>query len=252
MPAASETAPEQLNNPHPNPNSNIPPTHQPITTMSDSTQYERDLRSANKEWRRGKDSNVKWAHGSRYLAGISTNYDDGPFITGATAPAHMFAKHRPNKRPSEAHHHSRISQNIVKTRSAYDMPPSRLRSKMHCQTEIEAATSSPTIDLPRGMFPAPTTVPPADADVLYSFDRTDTPGRPLTLEVFVKNTAGRDTEKLVEREYEVLDGNGDAVRGRRARAVLRRGPSKERDAAGGGDGGEVEEMREVEGGFELV
>jgi hypothetical protein len=123
---------------------------------------------------------------------------------------------------------------------------------MHCQTEIEAATSSP-VDLSRsgsGMFPgAATTVPPADADVLYSFDRTDTPGRPLTLEVFVKNTSGRDTEKLVEREYEVLDGNGDAVRGRRARAVLRRGGSKERDAAGGG---EVEEMREVEGGFELI
>lgn len=135
------------------------------------------------------------------------------------------------------------------------MPPARMRSKMHCQTEIEAATSSPVaVDLPRGgMFPAAPTGPAADADagVLYSFDRADTPGRPLTLEVFVKNTAGRDTERLVEREYEVLDGNGDAVRGRRARAVLRR------DATGGGGGGEggggeVEEMKEVEGGFELV
>jgi hypothetical protein len=42
------------------------------------------------------------------------------------------------------------------------------------------------------------------------------------------------------------------VRGRRARAVLRRGGSKERDAAAGGGGGDVEEMREVEGGFELI
>lgn len=134
------------------------------------------------------------------------------------------------------------------------MPAARRRAKMHCQTEIEAATSpsSAAFDLPRGSI-LPTlaaATPPADADVLYSFDRTDTPGRPLTLEVFVKNTTGRDTERLVEREYEVLDGNGDAVRGRRARAVLRRGPSKERDGAGG----EVEEedVREVEGGFELV
>lgn len=98
MPAAFETALKQLN---PNTNHNISPT-QSIIAMSDSTQYERDLRSANKEWRRGKDSNVKWAHGSRHLAGISTYSIDGPFITGATAPDHMFAKSRPNKRPSEA------------------------------------------------------------------------------------------------------------------------------------------------------
>ena len=79
---------------------------------------------------------------------------------------------------------------------------------------------------------------------VYSFDRTDSPGRPLTLEVFVKTT-GRETEKLVEREYEVLDGNGEAVRGRRARAVLRRtGTSKEREA----EGGKEEEDEE----FELV
>ncbi|KAK3292341.1 uncharacterized protein B0H64DRAFT_445280 [Chaetomium fimeti] len=221
---------------------------------ADSTQYERDLRSANKEWRRGKDSNVKWAHGSRYLAGIDRNSCDDTFRTGATAPDHMFAKCRPNKRPSEAYHRAKMSQNIVKTRSASEMPPARRRSKMHCQTEIEAA--SLPVDLPRGLFPAPATAPSADAEVLYSFDRADTPGRPLTLEVFVKNTAGRDTERLVEREYEVLDGNGDAVSGRRARAVLRRGASKERDAAAAAaaaaDGDGVEEMREVEGGFELV
>lgn len=27
-------------------------------------QYERDLRSANKEWKRGKDANVKWSYGA--------------------------------------------------------------------------------------------------------------------------------------------------------------------------------------------
>lgn len=97
MPAASETTPQQLNNNNPNPNISLT---EPIT-MSDSTQYERDLRSANKEWRRGKDSNVKWAHGSRYLAGIELKID-GQFGNGATAPDHMFAKSRPNKRPSEA------------------------------------------------------------------------------------------------------------------------------------------------------
>lgn len=54
----------------------------------------------------------------------------------------------------------------------------------------------------------------------------------------------------MEREYEVLDGNGEAVRGRRARAVLRRtGASKER----GDGGGELEGGKEEEDeGFELV
>jgi hypothetical protein len=95
MPAASETTSEQPNNP------NIS-TAQSII-MADSTQYERDLRSANKEWRRSKDSSAKWAHGSRYLAGIEVKYGfyDGELRNGATAPAHMFAKSRPNKRPSE-------------------------------------------------------------------------------------------------------------------------------------------------------
>lgn len=27
-------------------------------------QFERDLRSANKEWKRGKDANVKWSYGA--------------------------------------------------------------------------------------------------------------------------------------------------------------------------------------------
>jgi hypothetical protein len=68
--------------------------------MTESTQYERDLRSANREWRRGKDSAAKWAHGSRHLAGISL-WHDGSIENGATAPEHMFAKSRPEKRPSK-------------------------------------------------------------------------------------------------------------------------------------------------------
>lgn len=56
---------------------------------------------------------------------------------------------------------------------------------------------------------------------LYSFDRTETPGKPLSLEVFLK-TNPRETEKLVEKEYEILDGNGEALKGRKARRDLRR------------------------------
>ena len=55
---------------------------------------------------------------------------------------------------------------------------------------------------------------------LYSFDRLETPGRPVSLEVFVKAT-GRETEQLVQKEYEILDETGEAVKGRRARRALR-------------------------------
>lgn len=68
--------------------------------MTTSPQYERDLRSANKEWKRTKDSSVKWSHGSRHLHGIKS-HDSGGFENGANAPECMFTKSRPNKRPSE-------------------------------------------------------------------------------------------------------------------------------------------------------
>ena len=58
-------------------------------------------------------------------------------------------------------------------------------------------------------------------NILYSFDRSETPGKPLSLDVFVK-TNPRETEKLVEKEYEILDGNGEPLRGRKARRDLRR------------------------------
>lgn len=76
---------------------------------------------------------------------------------------------------------------------------------------------------------------------LYSFDRTDTPGQPLSLDVFVK-TNTKETEKFVEKEYEILDYNGDALTGRKARRNLRRqnqGPSAEEPAIIEDDGFEL-------------
>jgi hypothetical protein len=61
--------------------------------------------------------------------------------------------------------------------------------------------------------------------VLYSFDQSDTPGKPMSLEVFVKQPTGRDTERLVEKEYEILDENGEPLKGRKARNILRKSGS---------------------------
>ncbi len=77
---------------------------------------------------------------------------------------------------------------------------------------------------------------------LYSFDRTETPGKPLSLDVFVK-TNPRETEKFVEKEYEILDANGEALKGRKARRNLR----QQSPHANGGEVGIIEDE-----GFELV
>lgn len=61
-------------------------------------------------------------------------------------------------------------------------------------------------------------------DFLYSFDHKESPGKPLSLEAFVK-TNTKATEKFVEKEYEILDGNGETVKGRKALKSLHRGMS---------------------------
>jgi len=64
----------------------------------------------------------------------------------------------------------------------------------------------------------------ASDNFLYSFDRTESPGRPLALDLFVKPASPRDTERLVRKEYEVLDTNGQPLKGRKAKRDLRRSP----------------------------
>ncbi len=71
---------------------------------------------------------------------------------------------------------------------------------------------------------------PASPDgFLYSYDRTDSPPHVLALDVFVKSNV-RATEKLVEKEYEILDANGNALKGPRARQTLRKSATTTLDA----------------------
>jgi len=80
-------------------------------------------------------------------------------------------------------------------------------------------------------------------DFIYSFDKAESPGKPLSLDIFVK-TNTKETEKFVEKEYEILDYNGDAVKGRKALKDLHRGKAMAPP---------VEEIAPIEeDGFELV
>jgi hypothetical protein len=149
----------------------------------------------------------------------------------------------PNRSP-----HPKKDHNLVKMRSNWEVPVGRVRTKLYAHKEISDAGNSRSIgDL--GAL-SPTSLARqlslnSAADALYSFDRSDTPGRPLALDIFVKTT-GRETEKLVQKEYEILDANGDAIKGRKARRLLRKTASDVAPATEDDDSVEEDE------GFELV
>ncbi|KAK3688180.1 hypothetical protein B0T22DRAFT_147520 [Podospora appendiculata] len=199
-------------------------------------QYERDFRSANKEWKRTKDSSSKWAHGSRASPGVYMNMITGEGLTGNEG---QHAKSRPVK---EIKSPWKREHNIVKARNTYLMPYGRVRSKLHAQNEIRDDASRSLGELPP-LSPVGRKLSLSD-NIMYSFDRHDSPDRPLTLDIFVKST-GRDTEKLVEKEYEVVDFNGDALTGRKARRNLRKTTTE-------GAALPVPEYVEEDEGFELV
>ncbi|EGS21095.1 uncharacterized protein CTHT_0029360 [Thermochaetoides thermophila DSM 1495] len=81
----------------------------------------------------------------------------------------------------------------------------------------ESLTKEPTAT--EDANPTPSAVDDSPSSALNDIIEAPTPP-PLPLEAFVKTT-GRETERLVEREYEVLDDNGEVVKGKRVRRVLR-------------------------------
>ncbi|KAL2120621.1 hypothetical protein VTJ04DRAFT_4648 [Mycothermus thermophilus] len=229
-------------------------------------EYDRDLRAARTEWKHHKDHVEKWAHGSRYLYGVKT-FNGQPMRSEALSKAQL-----EKSRPAKVRNNGTVkTHNIVKPfgRHMYVTPPSRQRVACHVFAEMHDAA-----DLyDRGFHPNSTRKQPSASDIIarrnslsasasaasgdpfiYSFDRTTSPNAPLSLEVFIKpasqnrHRVGGDTERLVEREYEVVDENGQAVRGRKVRTLLRK---EERGRLGKGKGKEEEGGGEDEG-FELI
>jgi hypothetical protein len=111
-----------------------------------------------------------------------------------------------------------VKHNIVKTnRGNYMLPISQVKTKDSAREEMQDVSRS-IVDL----VPSPRGTSASDG-FLYSFDRTESPVNVLSLDIFVKPDV--QTEKLVEKEYEILDANGDALRGKKARRNLRKAAS---------------------------
>ncbi|KAI1383389.1 uncharacterized protein F4822DRAFT_76048 [Hypoxylon trugodes] len=177
----------------------------------------RDFRSTAQDSKRFKEHTEKWSRGTRPSGGCTYSWVQDKIIGGSES---QIEKVRPE---GPGHHSHRYETgNVVKPRET----SSTLRTR-HSRNKIDVITElhDPT-NISRSLhdlLPSPSarrSLSVSD-NILYSFDRTESPGKALTLDVFVKSKP-KETEKFVEKEYEILDNNGDALKGRKARQNLRR------------------------------
>lgn len=247
------------------------------TFLDSSVQYERDLRSSHKEWKRSKDSSTKWASGTRDLPGVKKNWNNmtGELLTTSNGHPNQMTKSRPARKVRDAcgcEYPKQPSRNLYKLRHhtggnnigyhSINFPKLFARKDIRYDDREDYSSSSSTpsstpssrLSTTKNLFSSVVSTPgstaTAEDNFLYSFDQDSTPGfsrTPLTLENFVK-TDDRKTEKFVEKEYEILDANGEALKGRKAK---RRGLRGGAAAAASGSGKEEDEVEEDEG-FELV
>ncbi|CCF45224.1 hypothetical protein CH063_03545 [Colletotrichum higginsianum] len=183
--------------------------------IESQVQFERDLRSAHQDYKRTKDSQSKWSNGARPLAGCRLDWTTLEAVGGTEQQR---AKTRPRGKNSETSHHKKTQHNVTKFRSHWELPHGRVQSAARAKEQIKDPLSRSVMEM------APSQEGwknlPASEDWKYSFDRIESPNRPLTLDVFIKTT-GRETERMVEKEYEILNENGQILKGRKARQSLR-------------------------------
>lgn len=194
-------------------------------------QYDRDLRGAHRDVKRHKDSARKWRLGEAPSPGVRWNYITNEPLSGSESQQRKVRPILPRgPNPDKVH------RNVVKLHHSgnQDLSAPRLKVESSIREELEASRSDP-----RGEDTGAGSPGVANDPFLYSFDRAVTPGGPLTLDVFVKAPTARDTERLVEKEYEVVDEHGQALKGREAKRNLRMSGSEPAE-------------RSVDDGFELV
>ncbi|KIH93944.1 hypothetical protein SPBR_06197 [Sporothrix brasiliensis 5110] len=186
-----------------------------------TAQFDRDLRSAHIDFKRSKDHRAKWEHGARgmHAGGLNVSPD-------ADSDALLARGLRPRK--PMVRYWVMPSNNIQKPDRGHrsSVPPARHRETSRALLELQESKALSTSEILQGGPAAPTKTTRADtfvaasASPLYSFDH-NAPAAALPLDAFIKAPTVRDTEKMIKNEYEVLDANGEAVHGRKARAVLR-------------------------------
>ncbi|KAH7327857.1 hypothetical protein B0I35DRAFT_472630 [Stachybotrys elegans] len=191
-----------------------------------SSQLERDLRSADREFKRHRDLVAKWANGARPLD--SPGHVEVQYLgiekRGKAFP--RLLRPQKNSHPRKSHH------NMVKTLRGHnhELPPGRVRRAAHIQAEMDQSfLENPPIECP--------SLASAEQMVTENTGRqcqatTDLLLPPLSLDHFIKTT-GRETEQFVEKEYGIIDANGQLLEGRKARQNLRHGKDQSIQAVEG-------------------
>ncbi|KAJ8124399.1 hypothetical protein O1611_g9241 [Lasiodiplodia mahajangana] len=181
----------------------------------------RDLRSGAHETKRVKDHAHKWARGKRASPGVKMLWLEHD--TALTGSKEQQEKVRPDILPSKSHiRPQNITKPSVGGGVSHNIPQSYWWPKSSALIELQDP-SNMSRSL-HELLPSQHTQRKQSVsdDFIYSFDQTESPGKPLSLDVFVK-TNTKATEKFVEKEYEILDYNGDPVKGRKALKDLHRG-----------------------------
>ncbi|KAI3320138.1 hypothetical protein HD806DRAFT_248121 [Xylariaceae sp. AK1471] len=181
----------------------------------------RDLRSVARDMKRAKDHSHKWSRGNRPSSGVQEIWSQTEYVW--TGSEKQQEKIRPERLPTGKHIRGpNVNKPNVSARTGGMIPQSYSRPKAGVVVELQDP-SNMSRSL-HELLPSPHNrrkMSVAD-DFLYSFDKSESPGKPLSLEIFVK-TDTKQTEKFVEKEYEILDYNGDPVKGRRALKDVHRG-----------------------------
>jgi hypothetical protein len=184
-----------------------------------SITLERDLRGTDRDFKRNKDQTAKWMHGARPL---NDPKQDGSSSLLADNAASLLM--RPNKKLSENSHNTKKSHNSNKPETNWDLPAGRMRAAAQAKEEMQDAFSAQSlVDLL--LTGQPTPVAATGSETPASASTSDLPVMSMPLEYFVKAT-GREIEKLVEKEYAILDENGQLLKGRKARHNLRHGTNQ--------------------------
>ncbi|KAI2473569.1 hypothetical protein F4781DRAFT_137921 [Annulohypoxylon bovei var. microspora] len=184
----------------------------------------RDLRGSAQDSKRFKDHTTKWTlrgyeNYYRSLPGSNTDVVEGGLLAGEGDYAGSNSQKFRPWGPRDSHRY-RTNQNIYKSReSRFEHRTSAWRAKIDAQAELNDP-SNISRSLHELMPSSPRRNHSISDNILYSFDRSESPYKPLALDVFVKANP-KETEKFVEKEYEILDNNGDALKGRKARQNLR-------------------------------
>ncbi|EXJ80848.1 hypothetical protein A1O3_07134 [Capronia epimyces CBS 606.96] len=178
-----------------------------------STYSSNDLRSAAKPFQREKNHNSKWARGAREAYPQHCHQHEYP-----VSDCHQCLG-RPNRRDSDRRvgrgeaRHKHSTQNKLSGQAA-TLARKAFRNEVVDATDGPLANVSDTSE-EEDVLDASTAPVPRDADFMYSYDAQAGPRNGVDILSHAINQAVRrfenkETEKLVNNEYDVVDGKETA------------------------------------------